>query len=203
MSVMAAIMFLAFSACSEASEPLTPQPVTGEPPGAQNILIAYFSATGNTRTVAEHIAGVLNASLYEIVPEIPYTAADLNWRNRSSRSITEQYNRSARPAIRGAGASMEGYGIVFVGFPIWNGIPPRIIYTFFESHDFSGKTVIPFSTSNTTGISRSMAEIRNILPHSHVLNGINIPRADFNRANEILDQWLNRLSIGSNSPSRS
>ena len=162
----------------------------------QNILIAYFSATSNTRMVAEQIAEALNASLFDIVPETPYTTDDLNWTNRASRSITEQYDNSARPVFAGVVENMDRYDIVFVGFPIWNGIPPRIIYTFLESYDFSGKTVVPFSTSNTTGISRSMAEIRNLLPDSYVLDGINIPRADFDRADELVGEWLNRLNIG-------
>jgi len=163
----------------------------------QNILIAYFSATGNTRTVAEQIAEVLNASLFDIVPEAPYTNDDLNWTNRASRSITEQYDNSVRPAFVGAVENMDGYDIVFVGFPIWNGIPPRIIYTFLENYDFSGKTVVPFSTSNTTGISRSMTEIRNLLPDSYVLEGVNISRANLDLADEVIDEWLNHLNIRS------
>ena len=130
------------------------------------------------------------------MPETPYTADCLNWTNRASRSITEQYDNSARPIFVGTVENMDRYDIVFVGFPIWNGIPPRIIYTFLESYDFSGMTVVPFSTSNTTGISRSMAEVRNLLPDSYVLDGINIPRADFDRADEMVSEWLNRLNIG-------
>ena len=211
------IMLLVLSGCNDAIEPNVlnnNQPQTestadlgntvdyvataiGELTSEQNILIAYFSATGNTRAVAEHITSITGANIFEIVPEIPYTADDLNWRDRTSRSITEQEDNTARPVIVEAVENMEGYDIVFVGFPIWNGLPPRIIYTFLESYDFSGMTIIPFSTSNTTGISRSMTEIRNLLPDSYVLDGVNIPNADFSRFGEVINEWVSRLNIGS------
>jgi flavodoxin len=161
----------------------------------QNILIAYFSCTGNTRIVAEHMADFLNAALFEIVPEISYSSDDLNYSNRNSRSIVEQNDNSARPAIIGIVENMSDYDIVFLGYPIWAGQAPRIINTFLESYDFSEKTIIPFSTSNTTGISQSISAIRNLYSDLTVLDGINITRANLNNANTMIEEWISGLDI--------
>jgi len=205
-----AVMLLSFSACNETEEHAAPHgnynsvlPVelvlthaassTGGLLRGQNILVAYFSATGTTRMAAERIADILNATLHGILPAIPYTAEDLDWRNRNSRSMMEQGDASARPAILGSPENMDGYGVVFLGYPIWRGIAPRIIYSFLESHDFSGKTIVPFSTSNTSGNSWSVTEIRGLLPGSDVLGGLNITRANLNRMDELIVEWLNGL----------
>jgi len=208
--VAIAVMLLSLSACHETEERAAPcgnsvlrlegvqtytASLAGGLPQGQNILVAYFSATGTTRMAAERIAGILNATLHGILPRIPYTPEDLDWRNRASRSIVEQHDASARPAILGTVENMGGYGVVFLGYPIWSGIAPRVIYTFLESHDFSGKTIVPFSTSNTSGNSRSVAEIRGLLPDSNVLSGFNITRANLSRMDELIEEWLNRLMV--------
>jgi len=205
-----ATMLLSLSACHETEERTAPcgnsvlqlegvqaytASLIGELPQGQNILVAYFSATGTTRMAAERIASILNATLHGILPRIPYTPEDLDWRNRASRSIVEQHDASARPAILGTVENMGRYGVVFLGYPIWSGIAPRVIYTFLESHDFSGKTIVPFSTSNTSGNSRSVTEIRSLLPDSNVLGGLNITRANLSRMDELIGEWLNRLMI--------
>jgi len=110
-------------------------------------LVAYFSASGVTKAVAEALAKAARADLYEIKPEIPYTKADLDWKNDQSRSSVEMKDPASRPRIADKVESMEEYDVVFVGFPIWWYIAPTIIDTFLEGYDFSHKTIIPFATS--------------------------------------------------------
>ena len=119
------------------------------------VLVAYFSASGETAKLAKTIAGVTGGDLFEIAPEQRYTAADLNWNDKKSRSTIEMTDDSSRPAIASRVADMAQYDAVFVGFPIWWYQAPRIIETFLESYDFSGKTVIPFATSGGSGMGKT------------------------------------------------
>jgi flavodoxin len=119
-------------------------------------LVAYFSCTGSTKRVAENLAEVAGADLYEITPEVPYTAADLNWMDKKSRSTVEMKDPSSRPAIVGKVSNMSDYDVVFVGFPIWWYVAPTIINTFLESYDFSGKTIILFATSGGSGFGKTV-----------------------------------------------
>ena len=123
-------------------------------------LVAYFSASGVTKGVAEKLAKVENADLYEIIPKEPYTEADLNWMDKNSRSSIEMKDHSSRPEINGRLENMEEYDIVYVGFPIWWYVAPTIINTFLESYDFSGKTVIPFATSGSSGMGNTVSELK-------------------------------------------
>ena len=118
-------------------------------------LVAFFSAEGTTKRVAERLAGSIGADLHEIAPKVPYTSADLNWQNRHSRSSVEMNDRSARPEIASRVQNMAQYDVVFVGFPVWWYREPSIIDTFMEMYDFSGKTVIPFATSGGSQIGES------------------------------------------------
>ena len=122
---------------------------------AEKVLVAVFSASGATKRVGEEIARIAGADFYEIVPRELYTGADLNWMNKKSRSSVEMNDPSARPEIAGNALDMAEYDTVIIGFPIWWGIAPRIIETFLESYDFSGKTIIPFCTSGGSGVGRS------------------------------------------------
>lgn len=124
-------------------------------PAHKKVLVVVFSATGTTKGVAEKIAAIENADLYEIKAAREYTAADLNWNDRNSRSTTEQNDKSVRPEIGSERISLEGYEKIYVGFPIWWGEEPRIMDTFVESYDFGGITMIPFCTSSSSGIGRS------------------------------------------------
>jgi flavodoxin len=126
------------------------------------ILTAYFSCTGNTRSLAEQIAKASKADLYEIKPKVPYSSADLNWRNSTSRSNKENNDSSSRPAISNKVENMEKYNIIFLGYPIWWGQAPKIIYTFLESYDFSGKTIVPFCTSGSSPIGTSAANLQKL-----------------------------------------
>lgn len=118
-------------------------------------LVVYFSATGTTKGVAEKIASVTNADTYEILAAQTYTEADLNWNDKNSRTTKEQNDKSVRPEIGSDKVNLDGYSTIFIGYPIWWGEEPRIMDTFVESCDFSGKTMIPFCTSGGSGIGSS------------------------------------------------
>ena len=123
-------------------------------------LVAYFSASGVTARAAGEIAQAVGADLYEIRPAEPYTRADLNWMDERSRSTLEMNTPACRPAIAEPAEHMEQYDTVFVGFPIWWYVEPRIVDTFLEGHDFTGKTLIPFATSGGSGIGRAEESLR-------------------------------------------
>lgn len=110
-------------------------------------LVAYFSASGVTEKTAERLAKAINADLFEIKPAVPYTEADLDWRDDKSRSTVEMKNPDFRPEIAKKLGNMSDYDEIFIGFPIWWYVAPTIIDTFVESYDFSGKTLVPFATS--------------------------------------------------------
>ena len=129
-----------------------PEPAPGE---GTDVLVAYFSATGNTENIAEHLAGILDADLYEIVPQVPYTSADLDYSNSDCRANQEQNDLAARPAISGSVENMEDYEVIFLGYPIWWGDAPKILSTFLETYDFDGKTIVPFCTSGSSSIGSS------------------------------------------------
>lgn len=121
----------------------------------KKVLVAYFSAGGVTRKVAERLAKGINADLFEIEAKEPYTSADLDWQDSKSRSSVEMNDRGSRPAISRTVPDMEQYDVVFIGFPIWWYREPSIIDTFMEAHDFAGKQVIPFATSGGSGMGKS------------------------------------------------
>ena len=127
-------------------------------------LIAYFSASGVTARAAREMADAIGADLYEICPAAPYTAADLNWMDKKSRSTLEMNDPACRPAIASQVERMEQYDTVFVGFPVWWYVEPRIVDTFLESYDFTGKTMIPFATSGGSGISKAEKSLREHCP---------------------------------------
>ncbi len=157
-----------------------------------NVLVAYFSATGTTEGVAENIAAGLNADLYEIVPQEPYTDADLNYNDDDSRSTIEMNDPDARPAISGSVENMEQYDIVFIGYPIWWGEAPRIISTFVESYDFSGKTIVPFCTSGGSGIGSSAEDLEELTSGAEWLSGSRLRGSD---SQEDVMEWVNGLGL--------
>lgn len=134
-------------------------------------LVAYFSASGVTERAAKEIAGAVEADLYEILPAQPYTDADLDWTDKKSRSTAEMNDPACRPEIAGTVEKMEQYDTVFIGFPIWWYVEPRIVDTFLESYDFSGKTVIPFATSGGSGIGGAEKSLREHCPKANWKQG--------------------------------
>ncbi len=136
----------------------------------KKILVAYFSASGVTKKVAEKMAKAADADLFEIAPEVPYTKADLNWMSKKSRSSIEMKDRSCRPAMA-AKPDVSGYDVILVGFPVWWYREPSIIDTFMESADFTGKTVVPFCTSGGSGLGDSAKNMQELAPGAKVLEG--------------------------------
>lgn len=163
----------------------------GEPEGSK-ILVAYFSATNNTEGVAQKLADGLGADLYEIVPEQPYTNKDLDYGNSKSRSSVEMNDADTRPAISGSVENMEQYDIVFIGYPIWWGEAPRIMSTFVESYDFSGKTLVAFCTSASSGFGSSDSALKAATGTATWLNG---HRFSAGASAEDVLAWANGLGI--------
>ena len=124
------------------------------------IFVAYFSASGVTEGKAQMLAEATGADLYEIKPQVPYTKADLNWMDKESRSSIEMKDKCSRPAIVDKDAKVEGYDVIFVGFPIWWYVAPTIINTFLEAYDFSGKKIVLFATSGGSGFGNTVGELK-------------------------------------------
>lgn len=156
------------------------------------ILVAYFSASGVTKNAAERLAKAANADLFEIKPVRPYTDADLNWMDKKSRSTIEMNDLSSRPEIAKKCENMGSYDVVFVGFPIWWYVEPRIIDTFLESYDFSGKTVIPFATSGGSGLGKTAENFKKILgANTTVKDGKLLTRA----SETVVSDWIKSLGL--------
>lgn len=158
----------------------------------EKILVAYFSATNTTEGVAEQIADGVGADLYEIVPEEPYTDEDLDYNNDNSRTTIEMNDPSARPAISGSVENMDEYGIIFLGYPIWWGEAPRIISTFMESYDFSGKTIVPFCTSGGSGIGSSAENLAELTDGAQWVEG---ERFSGSASRDEIIEWVNGLGL--------
>ena len=167
----------------------TPDP---EPSDSSRILIAYFSATNNTENIANHLNAILDAGLYEIVPETPYTSTDLNYSDSSTRATREQNDASARPAISGSVDNMADYDVIFLGYPIWWGQAPRIISTFLESYDFAGKTIVPFCTSGSSGIGSSAANLHSLASAATWMDG---SRFSGSASQSAVESWVDGLGL--------
>ena len=157
-----------------------------------DVLVAYFSATGNTENIAEHLVSILDANLYEIVPEVPYTSADLNYSNSDCRANQEQNDPTARPAISGSVENLEDYEVIFLGYPIWWGDAPKIISTFLETYDFDGKTIVPFCTSGSGSIGGSVSDLEALTDGATWLEG---QRFSGSASQETVSQWVNSLGL--------
>lgn len=153
-------------------------------------LVAYFSASGVTKSAAERLAKAAGADLFEIKPEQPYSKADLDWTNKKSRSSVEMSSPDSRPEIAEKLDNMGDYDVVFVGFPIWWYVAPMIINTFLESYDFLGKTVIPFATSGGSGMGKTEEVLHKICP-ANWKSGRVLNRASDND----LSKWVDELNV--------
>ena len=160
-SLIVAACCLLFGACAqkktETVNNQTPEPM-------KKTLIAYFSATGTTKAAAERLATELNADLFEIAPEQPYTAADLDWRDKTSRSTLEMQDKASRPAIAAKCDNIAQYDTVWIGFPVWWYTAPTIVNTFIEAHDLSGKILNVFATSGGSSVTGSANDLKNTYP---------------------------------------
>jgi flavodoxin len=152
-------------------------------------LVAYFSASGVTKAVAQKLAQAANADLFEIVPQQIYTNADLNWRDKHSRSSVEMNDHACRPAMAAA-PDVSGYDVIFVGFPVWWYREPSIIDTFMESTDFTGKTVVPFCTSGGSGLGDAAKNMQALAQGAKVPNG---KRFSASASSDELKQWAEQF----------
>ena len=155
-------------------------------------LVAYFSASGVTAAAAKNLAEAAEADLYEIKPQVPYTRADLDWTDKSSRSSVEMNDKSSRPPLADQEAHVENYDTIFLGFPIWWYTAPTIINTFLESYDFSGKTIVLFATSGGSGLGRTAEDLRPsakgaVLRDGKLLNG--------RETAETLRSWIDGMEL--------
>jgi len=185
--ISAVVIALSMSACAQNKSNGT------ESTGSMNkkVLVAYFSATGTTARVAETIADLTQATLHEIRPQQEYTAEDLDWNDKQSRSSVEMNDASARPALVGDVDNIDQYDVVFLGYPIWWDLAPRPVYTFIESNDLKDKTVIPFATSGGSSISGSIRDLKSRYPginweDGRLLNGSN---------RDTIEKWLRQMSL--------
>ena len=152
-------------------------------------LVVYFSVTGNTKALAETIAETTGADIVEIVPETPYTSEDINYSKDNCRANKEQNDDSARPAIANKIENIDDYDTIFLGYPIWWGTMPKIINTFLESYDLSGKTIMPFCTSGGSGIETSVSAIKDVCPGADVKDGF---RGSSSTSDTQVKEWIDR-----------
>lgn len=164
MTIIAGLLFVGLTACAQNSKKT-------EVTNNGKVLVAYFSATGTTKNVAEKIAAETSGKLLEITPSQPYTAADLNWRDKASRSSVEMNDSNSRPSIKANGINTADYDTIFIGYPIWWDLAPRVINTFIESNNLKGKTVIPFATSGGSSITNSVKVLKETYPDINFKDG--------------------------------
>jgi flavodoxin len=166
LTLIIAACCLILTACAQNNKKETKETQTTETKENKEMktLIVYFSATGNTKAAAQKLAKEFNADLYEITPEELYTAADLDWRDKTSRSTIEMQDKSSRPAIKGRCENIADYDTVWIGFPVWWYTAPTIVNTFIEAHDLSGKTLNVFATSGGSDVKDSYNDLKKAYP---------------------------------------
>ena len=152
-------------------------------------LVAYFSASGTTRKIAEMIAEVGDCALYEITPKELYTSDDLNWMNKKSRSSVEMSNKKIRPEITDTDAHIKEYDTIILGFPIWWYVAPTIVNTFLEKYDFSGKKIVLFATSGGSGFGNTVKELKPSAPGAEIVEGKLLNRAN----KQEIEKWVKSL----------
>lgn len=170
------------SATQSQAETPSSEPAAEPTEEAAKMLVVYFSATGNTKEITR----LTGADLYEIVSAVPYTDEDLNYNNNECRANQEMNDASARPAIGSEAMDVSSYDTVFIGYPIWWGTMPRIINTFLDTYDLSGKTVLPFCTSGSSGITQSVTDIRAAEPDADVRDGLRASGAN----DSSIENWI-------------
>lgn len=156
-------------------------------------LVAYFSATGVTRRVAENLAKALKVDTYEIKAKVPYTHEDLNWTDKKSRSSVEMADKAFRPELADKNANISDYDTIFLGFPIWWYVAPTIINTFLESYDFSGKTIVLFATSGGSGMGKTADELKKSVASNTIIKTGSILKGS--QSQESLVDWIANLAL--------
>ena len=190
---------LATGACSPNAEPVkteqstpVPDPKPNPEPTNSRALVVYFTCTNVTKGIAGQIAEFTGATAWCIVPEEPYTTGDLNYNNPSSRANREQNDPEARPSINGKCDNLADYDVIFLGYPIWWGKAPKVIFTFLDNHELSGKTVIPFCTSHSSGIGSSDTDLYEAAPDAVWKQG---KRFSGKESKETIMKWIESLDL--------
>lgn len=203
---------LATNACSPSDEPINtetptqkpdepnpenpnPDDPNTQPDGDNSALVVFFSCTNTTKGIADRIVEETGAATWRIEPEVAYTSEDLNYNNSSSRANREQNDPSARPAIKGKCENIVDYDVVFLGYPIWWGKAPKVIFTFLESHNLTGKTIIPFCTSHSSGIGSSDNELHRLATGAEWKQG---RRFSGNESKETIKKWIESMDLNFN-----
>lgn len=203
-------MLLTTNACSPSDDPIkteeptpvpdpepepNPDPTPDPTPSDGRALVVYFSCTNTTKGIADRIVEVTDAATWRINPEVAYTSEDLNYNNSSSRANREQNDPSARPAIKGTCENLADYDVVFLGYPIWWGKAPKVIFTFLESHNLAGKTIIPFCTSHSSGIGSSDTDLHRLAAGAEWKQG---RRFSGNESKETIEKWIESMDLNFN-----
>lgn len=189
------VLVLGLTACGSTSneaDSTAPGASQDTAKGDTKVLVAYFSATGTTKAAAETLAEATSADIFEIVPSQPYTDDDLNYNDTKSRSTVEQNDPNARPEISGTVENWNEYDVVFIGYPIWWYEEPRIVDTFVEKYDFSGKTVIPFCTSGGSGIGESGSNLEKLTSGAVWMEG---QRLQGSVSQSDVESWVDSLGL--------
>lgn len=179
--MMAALLMICLSGCAQKNKKESKD---------MKVLVAYFSASGVTRGVAQQLAEVTGGTLHEIKPAQLYTEADLDWRNKESRSSVEMKDKTSRPAIADKLPNLKGYDVIYVGFPIWWNTCPTIVNTFMEAYNFKGKTLIPFATSGSSSIQKACEDLKAAYPKLNWKEGKLLNRA----TKEDIEEWVKTAS---------
>ena len=210
LSIILPCMLLTTNACSPSDEPIkteeptpvpdpepepNPDPTPDPTPSGGRALVVYFSCTNTTKGIADRIVEVTDAATWRINPEVAYTSEDLNYNNSSSRANREQNDPSARPAIKGKCENLADYDVVFLGYPIWWGKAPKVIFTFLESHDLAGKTVVPFCTSHSSGIGSSDTDLHRLAAGAEWKQG---RRFGGSESKETIEKWIESMDLNFN-----
>lgn len=193
---------LSAGACSPADEPVkaeeptpAPDPTPAPHPAGGRALVVWFSCTNTTEGIADRIVEATDAATWRIEPEVAYTSEDLNYNNSSSRANREQNDPSARPAIKGKCENLADCDVVFLGYPIWWGKAPKVIFTFLESHDLTGKIIVPFCTSHSSGIGSSDTDLHRLAPGAEWKQG---RRFGGNESKETIENWIESMNLNFN-----
>lgn len=170
-----------------------PDPENPDPqPAGSHALVVYFSCTNTTKGIADRIVEVTDAAAWRIEPEEPYTSEDLDYSNSSCRANREQNDPSARPAIKGKCEDIADYDVIFLGYPLWWGKAPKVIFTFLEGHDLTGKTIVPFCTSHSSGIGSSDTDLHQLAPGAEWERG---QRFNGNESEETIKNWIESMHL--------
>lgn len=181
LTLMSAVTIFLMTACGSSNAAQS---------GQSKILVAFFSASGNTAELAENLSKAIGADIYEIKPKVDYTSADLDWHDKNSRSTVEMNDESSRPEINGKIENFSQYETIIIAYPIWWNLEPRIVDTFLESYNFSGKVLIPICTSGGSGIENSQSHMKKICPAATWKNGQRFsPRA----SQSDLKNWFDKI----------